>query len=357
MTNCYLYIALQLIYLWLDPTSPAPMTMYLATLLLGKLGKSGTWMPSLLKIGVDDWWEKLAYTTYWSFGHQEIWAPAMLSLLLVLWMMHALSPRKNERRKYVPKQRRGVLVVKNVKTKITTWMITTRFVQEWKSSNAWAAIRKPIDDWWQAPDRRRKRTSGRSGRHSAGTRSSKLRLAKMPIRGRLLKGLGAFRETRQPEIPREETEHFFDACQEELQAGSPGEVSDEGDEESPPTLIALAAMESAAQHQYDTDSFLIAVDNCCSKSITNQMTDFVSTPVKVNIRVRGIGGNVAATWKGTVRWRVEDDDGQVHVIELPGTYYHADSPYKLLSPQQCLRPQKTTTPGKGEPGAGPTRTR
>jgi hypothetical protein len=101
--------------------------------------------------------------------------------------------------------------------------------------------------------------------------------------------------------------------------------------------VALAAGDQlgvgAVQHQYDSDSFLIAVDNCCSKSITNQMADFIGQPEKVFIEVRGIGRKVNATWKGTVRWKIEDNDGQVHTIELPGTYYHGESPYRLISPQ------------------------
>jgi hypothetical protein len=179
-------------YLWCNPMSPSPMMVYLAT----SLGRSGTWIPALLKIGVDDWWENLIYATYWLFGHQEIWAPAMLSTLLVLWVMHALSPRKGKKRQYVPKPRHIILVIKNIKTHITTWMITTRLVQGWKSSKAWAMVQKPINDWWRAPGRRRKRTRGKSGQQSAGTRSSTLRFAKMKVRGRLVKGLGAFRDAR-----------------------------------------------------------------------------------------------------------------------------------------------------------------
>jgi hypothetical protein len=36
---------------------------------------------------------------------------------------------------------------------------------------------------------------------------------------------------------------------------------------------------------------------------------------------------------GTVKWSIEDDEGVVHSFLLPNTYYNADSPYRLLSPQ------------------------
>jgi hypothetical protein len=84
---------------------------------------------------------------------------------------------------------------------------------------------------------------------------------------------------------------------------------------------------------YDTDSFLIAVDNCCSKCITNSMSDYVGEPKRIDKQVRGIGGDVQVTYVGTVRWSIEDDDGMVHSFTIPETYYNRGSPYRLLSPQ------------------------
>ncbi|CAB9508477.1 unknown protein [Seminavis robusta] len=57
---------------------------------------------------------------------------------------------------------------------------------------------------------------------------------------------------------------------------------------------------SSRDHSYDTDSVLIAIDNCSSRCITNCMQDFIDTPKKVNVSVQGIGGTVMATYKGTV---------------------------------------------------------
>ena len=83
----------------------------------------------------------------------------------------------------------------------------------------------------------------------------------------------------------------------------------------------------------DSDSYVIAVDNCCTTSITNDLKDFISPPKTVNQFVSGMGGRVLAIKKGTVRWRIEDDDGKVHVITLPGTLYAENAPFRLLSPQ------------------------
>eukprot|EP00978_Attheya_sp_CCMP212_P023149 scaffold70211_cov63-Attheya_sp.AAC.2 len=83
----------------------------------------------------------------------------------------------------------------------------------------------------------------------------------------------------------------------------------------------------------DSDSYVIAVDNCCTTSITNNLEDFIKPPKTVNQLVAGMGGQVLAVKKGTVKWRIEDDDGKVHVITLPGTLYAPKAPFRLLSPQ------------------------
>jgi hypothetical protein len=77
---------------------------------------------------------------------------------------------------------------------------------------------------------------------------------------------------------------------------------------------------AAPDHHYDSDSFLIAVNNCSSRRITNNIGDFVGKPTPVNVSVKGIGGSVTATYEGTVEWRIEDNQGRVHVVRIPNTY-------------------------------------
>ncbi len=45
-------------------------------------------------------------------------------------------------------------------------------------------------------------------------------------------------------------------------------------------------------------SYKIMVDNCCSACITNQASDFVSTPTLIQLRVNGIGGLLIVSGKG-----------------------------------------------------------
>jgi hypothetical protein len=64
----------------------------------------------------------------------------------------------------------------------------------------------------------------------------------------------------------------------------------------------------------DTDSFLIGLDNhatCCMKNdVHNFVIKLTPTP---NIRVRGVGNQLMmAKGRGTVLWKIEDDNGVVH---------------------------------------------
>jgi GAG-pre-integrase domain len=107
----------------------------------------------------------------------------------------------------------------------------------------------------------------------------------------------------------------------------------------PAQLMAMAASHKSPHdgHRYDSDSKLMAIDNCCSKCITNDLNDYIEPPAEVNMRVQGIGGTVTATLCGTVRWDIEDDDGVVHQQIIPGTYYNPGSEYKLYSPQHVAQ--------------------
>ncbi|CAB9529714.1 unknown protein (Partial), partial [Seminavis robusta] len=103
---------------------------------------------------------------------------------------------------------------------------------------------------------------------------------------------------------------------------------------------------NSEDHQYDADSVLIAIDNCSSRCITNSMKDFIEDPVRVNVKVQGIGGSVTATYRGTVRWSIEDDNGRVHHFVIPHTYYNPSTPYRLLSPQHWARVASDNSPNK-----------
>ena len=55
--------------------------------------------------------------------------------------------------------------------------------------------------------------------------------------------------------------------------------------------------------QFDTDSYDILIDNCCSHTLTNDINDYIEPPVKSKVRVRGYNGNTNSTMVGTVKWK------------------------------------------------------
>ena len=100
--------------------------------------------------------------------------------------------------------------------------------------------------------------------------------------------------------------------------------------------------------RYDTDSFLIGIDNHASYCMTNNITDFIGTPTKVRVRVKGISGKLQAGHKGTVRWKIEDDQGVKHTLDIPDTFFIKELPIRLLSPQhlaQTLESSEVTEDG------------
>jgi hypothetical protein len=94
-----------------------------------------------------------------------------------------------------------------------------------------------------------------------------------------------------------------------------------------------ATQKRRAQMEFDTDSYEILIDSCCSHSLTNSKEDFIEPPVKSKVRVRGCNGHTNSTMVGTVKWRVKDDNGKIHNIILPNTYYSPSVETRLLSLQ------------------------
>ena len=90
-------------------------------------------------------------------------------------------------------------------------------------------------------------------------------------------------------------------------------------------------------HSFDTDSFLIGIDNHASYSMTNSLDDFIDQPRRVRVRVKGIAGRLTSAYIGTVLWCIEDDAGEVHELRIPDTYFVSGLPIRLLSPQHLAQ--------------------
>jgi hypothetical protein len=89
--------------------------------------------------------------------------------------------------------------------------------------------------------------------------------------------------------------------------------------------------------RWDTDSSRIRVDNCCTKTISNEIADFdPSTLVPVeNQYIHGTveGSGLPIKQIGTIVWKILDDTGTPRHIRVPNSYYIPGTVSKLLSPQ------------------------
>ena len=79
------------------------------------------------------------------------------------------------------------------------------------------------------------------------------------------------------------------------------------------------------------------LDDGASACITNDKRDFIEPPTPVNRKVRGIKGHTKATYRGTIKWHVEDDTGLVHVMIVKGAYLIPEAATRILSPQHLAQ--------------------
>jgi hypothetical protein len=93
--------------------------------------------------------------------------------------------------------------------------------------------------------------------------------------------------------------------------------------------------ERKVRMEFDTDSFDILIDNYCSHTLTNDITDYIEPPVKSSVRVRGYNGSTNSTKVGTVKWtkmtmvKFITSYYQIHIIHLqlkPDYYHHNIEP-------------------------------
>jgi len=88
--------------------------------------------------------------------------------------------------------------------------------------------------------------------------------------------------------------------------------------------------ERKVRMEFDTDSFDILIDNCCSHTLTNDINDYIKPPVKSSVRVRGYNGSANSTKVGTVKWtkmtmvKFITSYYQIHIIhlQLKPDYFH-----------------------------------
>jgi hypothetical protein len=331
-------------------------------------------------------------TSFWAYGHDEVWAPTMLSIAMMYFMFKFLMSSTDDegKQQYVPKRYRKPS--KAISSLVSIWRWSSELLSsKLAKSQTYRFLARCVDTWWRRPRNKRflgcSRTRYSSGTH--GNRRTQKRKKKRrsthrkwdPYSRRGSRYFDAEEDHfwKADQFDSADHPYYFDASQFETELEAyegkfddatqfdPSDDEDEGmyveffdvscifgdgnDIEFSTDFEDMVAMnadmstrEQREDYGYDSDSFWIAVDNCCSKCITNCLSDFVTPPTRVNVDVRGIGGSVTASLMGTVKWSIEDDDGVVHSFLIHNTFYNADSPYRLLSPQHLAQELKDDFP-------------
>jgi hypothetical protein len=78
----------------------------------------------------------------------------------------------------------------------------------------------------------------------------------------------------------------------------------------------------------------IGIDNWCSKCISHMQSDFIGKLIKEIKTICGYHGvKTKMVYRGLLQWRILDDKGNPHVIQIPGRYYDPKGTSRLISPQ------------------------
>ena len=115
-------------------------------------------------------------------------------------------------------------------------------------------------------------------------------------------------------------------------------------------MISTHFKDNLWRNSFDSDSHPLMFDDGASASITNDLQDFVIKPTPITRKVKGIAGSAKATYHGTVKWKIEDDNNIVHMFTIPNTYYIANAQTRILSPQhfaQQIQDHKPHAEGTG----------
>jgi hypothetical protein len=91
---------------------------------------------------------------------------------------------------------------------------------------------------------------------------------------------------------------------------------------------------------FDTDSFSIKIDNCCSKCMSGKLQDFIPGSL-CSIRPKLVIGYESShsyiTQVGTIQWNVVVDIGVTRQLTIPESLFNPTNKARLLSPQHLAQ--------------------
>ena len=82
-------------------------------------------------------------------------------------------------------------------------------------------------------------------------------------------------------------------------------------------------MTAARTTDWDPDAITLLVDNGSSRCSTHKKEDFIYPLQRCLYTVGGYSSGTTVRQKGTVRWSMQDDEGNTHELEIPNTLYPA----------------------------------
>jgi GAG-pre-integrase domain len=101
--------------------------------------------------------------------------------------------------------------------------------------------------------------------------------------------------------------------------------------------------------RFDTDSYPVKIDNCCTQMMSGYKEDFVPGKL-ISIHGKHVIGfantKTSITHKGTISWKVADDEGTPHTINIPNSYFAPGCNVRLMSPQHWSQETSDNTPNK-----------
>ena len=92
----------------------------------------------------------------------------------------------------------------------------------------------------------------------------------------------------------------------------------------------------ALEGRFDTDSFVLGLDGHASRCMSPHRAHFSDMREWTGSDVKGIG-SARIEGVGTVQWKIEDDRGKIHTLEIKNTLYLPNLHKAILSPQHTAK--------------------
>ena len=114
----------------------------------------------------------------------------------------------------------------------------------------------------------------------------------------------------------------------------------------PPYLICIIESNKTGNKvSFDSEFFIIGVNNHATKTISNQRSHFISNffPL-LHQHIKGISGHISIKVQCTIRWNIEYDEGRVHTLDIKDALYVPESPLSTICPQHWDQQAKDNLP-------------